>query len=84
MGKKKKLINRERYEATKKMDHTSMSEFFENVWSSGYDKGKREAESRCRVEITTENIKKALMNVKGIGEVKAALIMKEINKLSEQ
>ena len=84
MGKKKKLINREKYEAIKKMDHTEMSDFFTGVWQSGYDHRKKEEKAENKAAVAPEVIKEAIKGIKGIGEVKLKIIMDNIYKLYEE
>ena len=75
-------INRKKYQEIRKMDHTQMSKFFNKVYQEGYEAGKSEyitERNRCNT-VTSEDIKKILTTVKGIGDKKAEDI---INILAE-
>lgn len=67
-------LNRKTYKDIKKMDHAQMSRFCENLYKNGYVDGKEEAEG-----LSEEEVKQALLQVKGIGEKKAADIMEALN-----
>ena len=75
MAKKKFELNRKVYQSVKKMDHNQMNNFMQNMYDRGFKDG--------RVPIPVLDIsliKKALLNVKGIGEKKAADIIVAIEK----
>lgn len=63
-------LNRKTYEKVKKMDHGQMKSFCEEVYARGFEAGKREAEG-----LSDEEIKKALLRVRCIGEKKAGDIL---------
>ena len=75
MAKKKFELNRKVYQSVKKMDHNQMNNFMQNMYDSGFKDGQA---SVPRLDISL--IKKALLNVKGIGEKKAADIIIAIEK----
>lgn len=62
-------LNRKKYIELKKMDHGEMAEFINEVYNKGYEDGKKENEP-----LTSESIKAAIIEIKGIGEGKAAAI----------
>lgn len=75
MAKKKFELNRKVYQSVKKMDHNQMNNFMQNMYDRGFKDG------RASIPVLDISlIKKALLNVKGIGEKKAADIIVAIEK----
>lgn len=75
MAKKRFELNRKDYLNIKKMDHHQMSLWAESMYKSGFEDG------RASIPVLDISlIKKALLNVKGIGEKKAADIIIAIEK----
>lgn len=75
MAKKRFELNRKDYLNIKKMDHRQMSLWAESMYKSGFEDG------RASIPVLDISlIKKALLNVKGIGEKKAADIIVAIEK----
>lgn len=72
-------LNREQYKKVKRMDHKQMENFIENVYSEGYEDGKKAAGSRVK----PSDIANVLVDIKGVGTKKAAEIMAVVNKLYE-
>ena len=75
MAKKKFELNRKDYLNIKKMDHNQMNLWAEKIYRNGFEDG--------QASVPTLNIgliKKALLNVKGIGEKKASDIVVAIEK----
>lgn len=75
MAKKKFELNRKVYQGVKKMDHNQMNNFMQNMYDSGFKDGQASVPG-----LDISLIKKALLNVKGIGEKKAADIIIAIEK----
>lgn len=82
MSKKSKdLISRDKYKEIKRMDHTSMSEFYTKVWQEGFDNGVKAGNDKREAAVTPEDIREVIKEVKGIGEVKLNAIMERIDTL---
>lgn len=75
MAKKRFELNRKDYLNIKKMDHHQMSLWAKSMYKSGFEDG---LASVPGLDISL--IKKALLNVKGIGEKKASDIIVAIEK----
>ena len=75
MAKKKFELNRKNYLNIKKMDHHQMSLWAESMYKSGFEDGQTSVPG-----LDIGLIKKALLNIKGIGEKKAADIIIAIEK----
>ena len=72
---KKFELNRKEYLKVKKMDHHQMSLWAESMYKSGFEDGQASVPT-----LDIGLIKKALLNVKGIGEKKASDIVVAIEK----
>ena len=59
-------LNRKTYKDVKKMDHGHMSDFCREIYQSGYEEGKKAAEG-----LSEDDIRRIILEVKGIGEKKA-------------
>ena len=79
--KSKNLISRDKYKEIKRMDHTSMSEFYTKVWQEGFDNGVKADNGNKEAAVTPEDIREVIKDVKGIGEVKLKAIMEQIGTL---
>lgn len=79
--KSKNLISRDKYKEIKRMDHTSMSEFYTKVWQEGFDNGVKAGNDNREAAVTPEDIREVIKDVKGIGEVKLKTIMEQIGTL---
>lgn len=79
--KSKNLISRDKYKEIKRMDHTSMSEFYTKVWQEGFDNGVKAGNDNKEAAVTPEDIREVIKDVKGIGEVKLKAIMERIDTL---
>ena len=79
--KSKNLISRDKYKEIKRMDHTSMSEFYTKVWQEGFDNGVKAGNDNKEAAVTPEDIREVIKEVKGIGEVKLKAIMEQIGAL---
>ena len=79
--KSKNLISRDKYKEIKRMDHTSMSEFYTKVWQEGFDNGVKAGNDNKEAAVTPEAIREVIKDVKGIGEVKLKAIMEQIGAL---
>jgi len=79
--KSKNLISRDKYKEIKRMDHTSMSEFYTKVWQEGFDNGVKAGNDKREAAVTPEDIREVIKDVKGIGEIKLKAIMEQIGTL---
>lgn len=79
--KSKNLISRDKYKEIKRMDHTSMSEFYTKVWQEGFDNGVKAGNDNREAAVTPEDIREVIKDVKGIGEIKLRTIMERIDTL---
>lgn len=79
--KSKNMISREKYKEIKRMDHTSMSEFYTKVWQEGFDNGVKASNDNKEAAVTPEDIREVIKEVKGIGEIKLRTIMERIDTL---
>lgn len=79
--KSKNMISREKYKEIKRLDHTSMSEFYTKVWQEGFDNGVKAGNDNREAAVTPEDIREVIKDVKGIGEVKLKAIMEQIGAL---
>ena len=79
--KSKNLISRDKYKEIKRMDHTSMSEFYTKVWQEGFDNGVKAGNDNREAAVTPEDIREVIKEIKGIGEVKLKAIMEQIGTL---
>lgn len=79
--KSKNLISRDKYKEIKRMDHTSMSEFYTKVWQEGFDNGVKAGNDNREAAVTPEDIREVIKDIKGIGEVKLKAIMEQIGTL---
>ena len=79
--KSKNLISRDKYKDIKRMDHTSMSEFYTKVWQEGFDNGVKAGNDNREAAVTPEALREVIKDVKGIGEVKLKAIMERIDTL---
>ena len=50
--KSKNLISRDKYKEIKRMDHTSMSEFYTKVWQEGFDNGVKAGSDKREAAVT--------------------------------
>jgi len=75
MAKNSFELNRKVYQSVKKMDHNQMNNFMQNMYDSGFKDGQASVPT-----LDIGLIKKALLNVKGIGEKKASDIVVAIEK----
>lgn len=73
-------FNREQYKTIKRMDRKQMEDFIVNMYTEGYEDGKKAASSKI---IKPSDIATALIDIKGIGTKKTAEIMAAINRLYE-
>lgn len=71
MGKIKGFaLNRKQYDRIRKMDHCQMTLWAESLYKSGFQDGKKAAEG-----LTADEVKEVVLNLKGIGEKRAATIV---------
>lgn len=79
MANRASKITRDQYKAVKRMDHKTMEDFVEKIYTEGYKDGKKSSRNRVKAS----DIATVLVDIKGIGTKKAAEIMGAINKLYE-
>ena len=81
MGKIKGFtLNRKQYNMIRKMDHCQMTLWAESVYKSGFRDG-----ADATPGLTSEEIRVALLQVKGIGEKKTEAIVQALEeKLNEK
>ena len=72
-------LNRKTYKDVKKMDHGQMSAFCNRLFEKGYEAGKKAVEG-----LSGEEVRKAIMGVKGIGEKKAEDIVQSLTAAYEE
>ena len=58
---------REVYKAVKKYDHQQFDEFCKNVYTSGFNDGKKSMEEKTVKTITGEQLMEVIGEVKGVG-----------------
>lgn len=75
--KNKLELNRKGYQKIRKMDHKTMTEFFKDVFMRGYADGKKSA-------LPKDDLKAAVLSVKGVGEKKAEEIMQAIDQAEKR
>lgn len=71
---KKGMLTRKQYKSIKKMDHNDMETWVESIYQSGYNDGRKSVPG-----IDLEEVKKVILNIKGIGEKKAAAIIESLD-----
>ena len=72
-------LNRKTYKDVRKMDHGQMSAFCEDLYKRGYESGKQE-----NPILSDEEITRAILQVKGIGEKKASDILQALSLAKER
>ena len=73
------LLNRKQYLELKKKDHAYMNRWVENIYMSGYKDGQKAAEG-----LGSQEIRKVLKKVKGIGEKRTEEIIIALETALEQ
>ncbi len=73
-----KTLNREKYKTVKRMDHAQMSAFLEDIYKSGYAEGQLKTKG-----LTVDEVKDVILNIKGIGEKRAAEIISALDEKIE-
>jgi DNA polymerase/3'-5' exonuclease PolX len=66
-------LNRKTYEKVRKMDHHTMADFFKDAFMKGYAEGKKSS-------LPKDELRTAIMGVKGVGEKKAEDIVQAIDQ----
>lgn len=69
------VINRKEYQGIKKKDHNQMNLYIQSIYKSGYTDG---VKSVPGIDIT--EIKKVLLNIKGLGAKRVADILEALEK----
>lgn len=72
-------LNRKMYDKVRKMDHSQMKSFCHGLYTRGFEAGRREAEG-----LSDEEVKQALLLIKGIGEKKACEIVVALTRAKEE
>ncbi len=70
-------LNRKAYEKVRKMDHYTMAEFFKDAFMRGYAEGKK-------TSLQKDELRAAIMDVKGVGEKKAEDIVQAIEQAKKR
>lgn len=73
------MLNRKKYQDIRRYDHNQMTQFLANLYREGYANGVKAAEG-----LTMDELKEAVLQVKGIGEKKAAEIVAIITEKMEE
>ena len=71
-------LTRKIYKDIKKKDHQQMNDYFENLYKLGFDDGLASA------SIDYDVLKKVLLEVKGIGVVKADAVINRLKELDKE
>ncbi len=71
-------VNRKLFEKVRKMDHNTLRIFVNEIYSKGVKAGKEAAEG-----LKPEEVRQALLSMKGIGEKKADAIIEVLSKTQE-
>lgn len=66
-------INRKKYEKIRKMDHNTLRQYVNGVFKQGYTEGSSQSKA-----LTADEIKTAVLSIKGIGDAKADSIVSAI------
>lgn len=77
----KNLINRSKYKDIKRYDHSQMEQFARSLYESGLKDGAEQAVKQMdhnKKKINLDKLKSRLMDLKGIGPVKAEQIVEVI------
>ena len=75
---KMNLLNREKYKAVKRMDHSQMSAFLEDIYKSGYAEGQAKTKG-----LPVDEVKDVILQIKGIGEKRTAEIIATLDERIE-
>ena len=67
------VINRKQYQNIKKMDHNQMNLYIQSIYKSGFEDGKAAVPG-----IDIKSIDMVLKSIKGVGEKRAAAIVKAL------
>ena len=70
-------LNRKVYEKARKMDHHTMAEFFKDAFMRGYAEGKK-------TSLQKDELRAAIMGVKGVGEKKPRTLCRQSNRLKRE
>lgn len=71
-------ITRATYKDIKKKDHQQMNEFLTRFYINGYNDGLKSA------KIDYDVLNEVLLSIKGIGSVKAELIIEKLKEIEEE
>lgn len=69
------VINRKQYQNIRKMDHNQMNLYIQSIYKSGYTDGVKSVPG-----IDIAEIKKVLLNIKGLGAKRVADILEALEK----
>lgn len=70
---------RKKYDKLKKMDHNTMHQYINEVYTRGYTEGKASVST-----ISDEELKEVILSVKGVGEAKTTSIVSAIREYEER
>ncbi len=71
-------INRNRYKDIKSMDHSTMENFLTDVYVQGIENGVKKSLQNAKTDIDYNVILSILLNIKGVGEKRAEIIVEEL------
>lgn len=79
MAKKNKafVLNRKQYDRIRKMDHCQMTLWAESIYKSGFKDGTDAANEGA---LSIEQVREALLSLKGFGEKRVAAVCEELEK----
>ena len=83
----KYLINRTKYKDIKRYDHSQMEQFARSLYESGLKDGAEQAVKKMdhdKKQIDLDQLKSRLMDLKGIGAVKAEQIVEVIKNETDR
>lgn len=83
----KYLINRTKYKDIKRYDHSQMERFARSLYESGLKDGAEQAAKKMdhdKEQIDLDKLKSRLMDLKGIGPVKAEQIVEVIKNETDR
>lgn len=79
MAKKEKLfvLNRKDYNRIRRMDHCQMTLWAESIYKSGFKDG---ADAANKGALTVEQVKTALLSIKGFGEKRVSVVCESLEQ----
>lgn len=71
------MLNRKQYQNIRRMDHATLSSWVASVYQSGFKDGEDEANKNS---LTIEQVRDALLGLKGFGEKRVSVVCDELSK----